>query len=252
MDSVQSRHLRTVLSPAAALRKHRVTDQPRGREYLERLAGEEERWLRAMVKHTARAYQVDPDDLFQDLAEGLIGTDALDMSRDGLRGWLRTRTRWKAKDLARQHRRQPFPTESEELARAVEAGEPPMPTVRAVPEDWDVGRLVMMGLTRDQAQIVILLCWDLGIPVREYAELMHRSYAKARKDRERGLARFHRLFDLEAHEDQAIRTWRRLGLSEAALLLSMPEAEFAAVLRGALAKIHRTFEIGKRRTHHAG
>jgi len=108
-----------VVSPAAALRHHHQNKRTSGREYLERLAGEEERWLRAMVKQTARAYQVDPDDLFQDLAEGLIGTDALDMSRDGLRGW--PRVRCKRRTLRQFHLR-PDPRVPEEVARAAKAG----------------------------------------------------------------------------------------------------------------------------------
>jgi DNA-directed RNA polymerase specialized sigma24 family protein len=227
-----------ILDPREARARHRSRTSPSaGLVYLRALSATERRWLRGMVAGVARTYRVDRDDLMQDLQLSLLECDTIQHGRREVRAWLRRRAQWKAADLLRRHRTGPtrstLPDEVlPDLATAEHAGPD---------RDWNVERLAAFKLSRDEAQVVLLTCWGFDVSLRDFAELVERSYAKTRQDKVRGLRKIEDLFDLEPEERAAFIAYREFGThAAAAVRLGLPEDQLRAVVRRAENKINCT------------
>lgn len=231
---------RPILDPREARDRHRRRHGPSaGLVYLRALAVEERVWMKAMVARIARAHRVDRDDLLQELQLSLLDCDSIDRGRSEVRGWLTRRAQWRAADLLRRDRpdrTRPIPPDEAAAAadRVVAEPEVPDPT-------WTVERLGRLRLSRDEAQVVLLICWGFDVSLRDFAELVERSYAKTRQDKFRGLRKIEELFDLEPEERAAFIALREYGtLTAAAVRLALPEDTVRDLVRRAEHKINRT------------
>lgn len=227
-----------VLDPREARDRHRSRTSPSaGLVYLRALSETERSWLEAMVRQTARTYRVDRDDLLQNLQVSLLECETIDRGRREVRAWLRRRAQWKAADMLRRDR--PSRTSSVPLDEAVSALPAPAPT--GPDPEWDVDRLGAFRLSRDEAQVVLLTCWGFDVSLRDFAELVERSYATTRQHKVRGLRKIEDLFDLRPAERAAFIAYREFGThAAAAVRLGMPEDRLRDLVRCAENKITRT------------
>lgn len=220
------------VDPREALRRDPARQEPSpGLLYLRTIAAEERQWLEKMVVGVAAEYRVDRDDLLQDLRLSLLRCTSIDAGRAELHAWLRRRAEWKALDLLRKTGR--HPTQSLELGP-----EPPAPEPNRIDPDWDVDS--SWHLSRDEAQIVRLICWGEDDSMREISALMGYSYDKGRQVRSRALRKLKKLIDLTPDE---LAAWLALGrlqtYPEAAIKLGLPEEELRVRVRRAEEKIRR-------------
>jgi RNA polymerase sigma factor (sigma-70 family) len=182
--------------------------------YLRTLAEQESAWMKRMVGQVARRYGVDADDLMQEILERLIHTDVEIRGVVSMRSWLARMASWRAADMLRRQRR-----ERVDSLVSMDATPVPDPVASepAGPDfDWTIERLRHLGLRHDEAQVLLLILWGVDMSLRDFAEQTERSYAKTRKDRERGLRKIQELFELTNEETAAFITHRRYGTVESA------------------------------------
>lgn len=227
-----------VLDPREAKARHQQRTQPSsGLVHLRELSAREWAWMVDMTAAVGRSYNVDADDLLQDLALSLLECDVLDRGRTEVHGWMRTRARWRASDMIRRDRDRRAGTRSFEAGGAVE---PTAPEPVRIDLDWSVQRLVDLGLNRGEAQSVLLHCWNLDISMRDFGVLADRSYAAVRQDRSRGLRKIENLFGLDRGESAALVAYREHGtFAAAALHLAIGVHELRSRVAQAEQKIDR-------------
>ncbi|WP_300010422.1 sigma factor [Pseudonocardia sp.] len=221
--------------PTAAEIKAAFTATSPGWVYLESLAADEWAWLKRMVRSVAGRYNVDHEDLLQELQLRLRHCHVLDQGRSAVRSWLTQRAKWMALTMLRTGRRRPdtFPLDDV-------SPDPPAPQEVGLDLDWTVERLRALGLSRDQAQNVLLLAWDIDISMQDYATAIERTYAKVRKDRSRALGKIKDLFDLTDDEEAALVAYRRFGSTAAAAIrLNRPVETVRRLVADAEQKIDR-------------
>lgn len=209
-------------TPEEVRRQHRLKrESTAGEAYLRRMSAEEARWLKAMVSQVARLYRIDFDDLLQEMHLALLRSDSINEGRTGLRSYLAQMATWRAVDQMRRERRQKGQTISlDDLL-----SEPAEP--ESAKPQWDWGPPVSWGLTRDEAQVVRLLCWGFDINMRDFSALTERSHAAVRKNRSRGLSKIEGLFGLTPEERAALFAYRKYGCYKAAAIrLGINEEEF--------------------------
>lgn len=225
------------------LRRHRErSGASAGLEYLRTIAAEEQQWLEKMVVRKAARYHVDQDDLLQDLYLSLLECNSIDVTRSGLRAWLTQRATWKAAALRRMIDRQG-------AQPLDDVPEPPAPDRQPPGFGWDVDEA--WGLSRDEAQIIRLLCWDFDVSMQQFSELAGRTYAKTRQDRSRGLRKIEKLFDLTPQERAAYMALRHhRTYPDAAIALAVSEDVLRVRVGRAIAKIRRV--LGRAGDHPEG
>ena len=85
-------------------------------------------------------------------------------------------------------------------------------------------------------------CTGVDMPLKDFAELVHRSYASVRKEYERGTRKIEALFGLTAEEVLVVREWRKHGTAAAtAPHVNRSGDEVISILEGAHKKIDRIF-----------
>ena len=133
-------------------------------------------------------------------------------------------------------------------AADLEAIENDMATRRPAPDPpgpmtLDTKHLVQLGLTPHEAQVVAMRCTGVDMPLKDFAELVHRSYASVRKEYERGTRKIEELFGLTAEEVLVVRAWRKHGTAAAAAPhLNRSNDEVIQIVEGVHKKIDRIFE----------
>ena len=194
--------------PREVLRRHRrpVAEPNPAAERIERLLAVQGEWLRCRVRSTALDFRLDADELCQELMLSMLRrSTTVDEGNQ------------RSADLARQpgrldrqgHAAPPRPggDRGAEDLEAIEhdmapAGRPPDPPG---PMTLDDKHLVQLGLTPHEAQVVALRCTGVDMPLKDFAELVHRSYASVRKEYERGTRKIEELFGLTAEEVLVVR-----------------------------------------------
>lgn len=233
-----------ILSAREALTRHRARQGPGpGALYLRQLQRTEMDWLRAVTRRTAADYHVDADDLLQELILDLWSCDTLDQGRTGFRSWMAQRARWRAVDMLRNpHLQHSVAADPEDMAELGECAE----RVSGRPQDdWPVGRLRDLGLTGNEARLIVLILWGLDVPLQEVAAQIGRTYGSTRQDRSRGLRRIRQLFDLEPEEEAAfvaVREYR--GIEAAAVRLEIDVEAMRRRFRAAEHKINLVLGAG--------
>ena len=214
-------------------------------ELLELLLQDEGEWLRRKTRHTAMLYGVDADELFQETLLGLLrSTINVDPTQRGLRTWLNQLIRWRAADLSRRERLGrgiPMRLEDldEELNLVVAAPHAPSSADELHEVADHQQRLQEIGLTRDQATTLAMRVSGFELPLKEFAKLVGRPYAKTRQDYSRGLRRVQDWIGLTPAEARALTESRRaVSVEHAAARLGLPVEEFRAILDQAHQKIH--------------
>jgi DNA-directed RNA polymerase specialized sigma24 family protein len=212
-------------------------------ERIERLLTVQGEWLRCRVRSTARHFRLDADELCQELMLSMLRRSmTVDEGNRGVRTWLGSRVDWTAKDMLRRRGRD----ETVEAAD-LEAIEHAMTARGPVPDSpglvtLDMKYLVELGLTTHEAQVVALRCTGVDMSLKDFAELVHRSYASVRKAYERGTRKIEELFGLTAEEVRVVREWRRHGTAAAtAPHVNKSDDEVIQILEGAHKKIDRIF-----------
>jgi DNA-directed RNA polymerase specialized sigma24 family protein len=192
--------------------------------------------MERMVARTARAYGVEADDLLQDLQLSLLQCDTIDRGRREVRGWLKRRAQWRAADVLRReglHRTHVRPLQE------MTGPAPAAPRSTGPDAEWSLERLEGLRLNRDEAQVILLVLWGLDISMREFAELVQRSHAKARQDKSRGLRKIEELFDLEPEERAAFIAIREYDtVTAAAVRLGISNDRLRRLVRQAEHKIN--------------
>jgi DNA-directed RNA polymerase specialized sigma24 family protein len=219
-----------ILDPREAQRRDRQGREPSaGLEYLRTIAAEERQWMEKMVVNVAARFNVDCDDLLQDLKASLLNDDSFDVGRTGHRKWLTQRAVWKAKDLRRiATRHEAEPLES--------TPEPPAPEPKRFDADWDVKP--EWRLSRNEAQIVRLIGWGADYSMRELSELLDRKYDSIRQDKCRAFRKIEKLIGLTPDELVAFLAYRRSpSYAGVAIQLGLSEEELRARIRRAEDKI---------------
>lgn len=146
-----------ILDPREARARHRCRTQPSaGLVYLRALSRQEREWMARMARKVAREFNVDAEDLLQDLQLGLLGCNSIDGGRRAVRSWLTKRARWRAAEIRRADRSHRERTRSLDEVPGLE---PPATDPVGVDLDWSVDRLQCWGLNRDEAQVVLLVVW---------------------------------------------------------------------------------------------
>ncbi len=232
--------------PREVLSRHRrpTTEPNPAAERVERLLAVQGVWLRNRVRCTARYYRLDADELCQELMLSMLRrSTTLDEGNRGLRTWLGGRVDWTAKDMLRRRGR-----EDAMVQEDLEAIEHDMALRRPTPEPpslatLDVRHLVALGLTANEAQVVALRCTGVDMPLKDFAELVHRSHASVRKELERGTRKIENLFGLTSEEVAVVRAWRQHGTAIAAAPhVNRSGDEVIQILEGAHKKIDRIFD----------
>ena len=211
---------------------------------IDRLLAVQGEWLRGRVRSTAHRLRLDTDELCQELMLSMLRrSTTLDEGNRGVRTWLGSRVDW----TAQGHAAPPGSEETsghadleaierEMAARHPAAGSPG-------PITLDVRHLVALGLTPHEAQVVALRCTGVDMPLKDFAELVHRSYASVRKEYERGTRKIEELFGLTAEEVLVVRAWRKHGTAAAAAPhVNRSGEEVIQILEGAHKKIDRIFD----------
>ena len=231
--------------PREVLRRHRrpVAEPNPAAERIERLLAVQGEWLRCRVRATALHLRLDGDELCQELMLSMLRRSmTVDEGNRGVRTWLGARVDWTAKDMLRRRGRDESvgPEDLEaiehEMTRRRPASDPPGPVT------LDVKHLVQLGLTLHEAQVVAFRCTGVDMPLKDFAELVHRSYASVRKEFERGTRKIEELFGLTAEEVHVVREWRKHGTAAAtAPHVNRSGEEVISILEGAHKKIDRVF-----------
>ena len=89
---------------------------------------------------------------------------------------------------------------------------------------------VELGLTNERNRP--LRCTGVDMPMKDFAELVHRSYASVRKEYERGTRKIEALFGLTAEEVLVVRAWRKHGTAAAAPHVNRSGDEVIQILEG--------------------
>lgn len=166
--------------PREVLRRNRrpVCKANPAAERIERLLTVQGDWLRCRVRSTAQRFRLDADELCQELMLSMLRrSTTVDEGNKGVRTWLGSRVDWTAKDMLRRRGR-----EEAVGPEDLQAIEDDMTARRPAPEHpglvtLDVRHLVeQLGLTPNEAQVVAMRCTGVDIPLKDFAELVHRSY----------------------------------------------------------------------------
>lgn len=231
--------------PREVLRRHRrpVAEPNPAAERIERLLAVQGEWLRCRVRATAHHLRLDADELCQELMLSMLRrSTTVDEGNRGVRTWLGSRVDWTAKDMVRRGGREETVSDADlqaieyDMATRRPAPDPPGPVT------LDVKHLVQLGLTLHEAQVVALRCTGVDMPLKDFAELVHRSYASVRKEYERGTRKIEALFGLTAEEILVVREWRKHGTAAAtAPHVNRSGDEVISILEGAHKKIDRIF-----------
>jgi DNA-directed RNA polymerase specialized sigma24 family protein len=220
-----------------------VCDANPAAERIERLLCVQGEWLRSRVRSTAHHFRLDSDELCQELMLSMLRrSTTVDEGNRGVRSWLGSRVDWTAQDMLRRRGRDEtvdaknLEAIEHEMAARRPAPDPPTPMT------LDVKHLVELGLTPNEAQTVALRCTGVDMPLKDFAELVHRSYASVRKELERGTRKIEELFGLTAEEAVVVRAWRKHGTAAAAAPhVNRSGDEVISILEGAHKKIDRIF-----------
>ena len=231
--------------PRDVLHRHRrpVAEPNPAAERIERLLAVQGEWLHGRVRSTARHFRLDPNELCQELMLSMLRRSTMaDEGNRGVRSWLGSRVDWTAQDMLRRRGREE--TVSDADLEAIERG---MAARRPAPDPpgpmtLDTRHLIELGLTPNEAQVVALRCTGVDMPLKDFAELVHRSYASVRKEYERGTRKIEELFGLTAEEVLVVREWRKHGTAAAtAPHVNRSGDEVISILEGAHKKIDRIF-----------
>ena len=227
--------------PRDVLRRHRrpVAEPNPAAERIERLLEVQGEWLRVRVRSSAHHFRLDPDELCQELMLSMLRrSTTVDEGNRGVRSWLGSRVDWTAQDMLRRRGREET-VEAADLESIEHDGR----RLPAPDPSLDVKHLVQMGLTLHEAQVVALRCTGVDMPLKDFAELVHRSYASVRKEYERGTRKIEELFGLTAEEILVVRAWRKHGTAAAtAPHVNRSGDEVIQILEGAHKKIDRIFD----------
>ena len=232
--------------PRDVLRRHRrpVAEPNPAAERIERLLCVQGEWLRNRVKHTAHHFRLDADELCQELMLSMLRrSTTVDEGNRGVRTWLGSRVDWTAKDMLRRRGREETigPEDLEAIEHEISARHPA--PEHPGPVTLDMKHLVELGLTPHEAQVVALRCTGVDMPLKDFAELVHRSYASVRKEYERGTRKIEELFGLTAEEVLVVRAWRKHGTAAAAAPhVNRSNDEVIQIVEGVHKKIDRIFE----------
>ena len=168
---------------------------------------------------------------------------------DGRRGkprsrtWLARRVDWTAKDMLRRRGRRGVGRRRGSRGHRARDDPPPACVRPAGPVTLDVKHLVSWGSPLHEAQVVAFRCTGVDMPLKDFAELVHRSYASVRKEFERGTRKIEELFGLTAEEVHVVRAWRKHGTAAAtAPHVNRSGDEVIQILEGAHKKIDRIFD----------
>lgn len=231
--------------PRDVLRRHRrpVREPNAAADRIERLLEVQGAWLRCRVRSTAHRLRLDADELCQELMLSILRrSTTVDEGNKGVRTWLGSRIDWTAQDMLRRRGREETvgPQDLEAIERDM-AARCPM-SESPGPATLDVKQLVQLGLTLHEAQVVALRCTGVDMSLKDFAELVHRSYASVRKELERGTRKIEDLFGLTAEEIVVVRAWRKHGSAAAtAPHVNRSGDEVLSILEGAHKKIDRIF-----------
>jgi DNA-directed RNA polymerase specialized sigma24 family protein len=232
--------------PRGVLRQHRrpIAGPNPAAERIERLLAVQGLWLRDRVRCTARRYRLDADELCQELMLSMLRRSAtVDEGNPGVRSWLGGRVDWTAHDMLRRRGREDIvsPDDLAAIERDMSARRPVQESPALV--TLDVRYLIELGLTPNEAQVVAFRCTGIDMPLKEFADLVHRSHASVRKEFERGTRKIENLFDLTAEELLVVRAWRRHGTAAAtAPHVNRTGEDVIRILEGAHKKIDRIFD----------
>lgn len=227
-------------------RHRRRTPPTSGSIYLSQISRDEFEWLRGMAAGVARSYNIDPDDLVQELILRIASSNVLDAGRRGYRGWMKQCAKWRAADMLRtelSRKTDPHPPE-ELVAVAEEKGA----ETHDVDAEWDPRWLSKVSLSPYEVRVVQLILWGMGSALRSFAELVGRSYDATRQDKSRAVRKIRELFELEPEEHAAFVALREYGSSiAAAARLGIEVDELLRRVRRAEKKIHRVLGTGRAR-----
>jgi DNA-directed RNA polymerase specialized sigma24 family protein len=236
-----------IRDPREVLRRNRrpVCAANPAAERIERLLAVQGDWLRCRVRSTAQRFRLDPDELCQELMLSMLRrSTTVDEGNKGVRTWLGSRVDWTAKDILRRRGR-----EEAVGPEDLQAIDDDMIARRPTPEfpgpvTLDVRHLVeQLGLTQNEAQVVAMRCTGVDMPLKDFAELVHRRYADMSREYERGTRKIERLFGLTAEEVRVVRAWRKRGTAAAAAPhVDKSGDEVIQILEGARKKIDRIFD----------
>jgi DNA-directed RNA polymerase specialized sigma24 family protein len=231
--------------PREVLRRNRrpVCEANPAAERIERLLAVQGDWLRGRVRRTARRFRLDPDELCQELMLSMLRrSTTVDEGNRGVRTWLGGRVDWTAQDMLRRRGREETVAVEDLEAVDREAAARCTDTDLPGPVTLNLDHLVELGLTRNEAQVVALRCSGIDMPLKDFAELVQRSYASIRKEYERGTRKIEELFGLTAEEVAVVRAWRKHGTAAAAAPhVNRSGDEVISILEGAHKKIDRIF-----------
>ena len=232
--------------PRDVLRRHRrpVPESNPAAERIERLLEVQGGWLRVRVRSTAHHFRLDPDELCQELMLSMLRrSTTVDEGNRGVRSWLGSRVDWTAQDMLRRRGREETVGAADleaiehDMARRRPPPDPPGPMT------LDMKHLVEWGLTPHEAQVVALRCTGVDMPMKDFAELVQRSYSSVRKEYERGTRKIEELFGLTAEEVLVVRAWRKHGTAAAAAPhVNRSNDEVIQIVEGVHKKIDRIFE----------
>jgi DNA-directed RNA polymerase specialized sigma24 family protein len=229
-----------ILDPREARDRHwRRNGESAGLLFLQALTTQERLWMEQMVTGIARAYGVDRDELLQELHLSLLTCDSIDSGRQSVRAWLRRRARWRAADMLRAS------PGNRNIRHSIDDifPEPVSPLSYEPNPDWSIERIRRLGLNRDEAQVVLLVLWGVDVSLRDFSELVERSYSKTRVDKFRGLKKIKDLFDLDPEENAALIAYRKFGtMGPAAHSLGISKTEFRTLAGRARRKIDLVLE----------
>lgn len=232
--------------PRSVLRANRpaTPDDNPAAERVERLLEVQGDWLRRRVLRRARHYRLDGGDLCQQLMEGLLRrSTTVDERNPGVRSWLSVRIEYTAVDMVRAAgRSSPAGPEELEMIEREAAARGRWPADPNTEITIDPQHLIKIGLTPHEAQTVAMHCTGVDMTLKEFAELVHRSYSAVRKELERGKRKIENLFGLTPAEAEVIRAWRKHGsVQEAARATRRSREDVVRNLEDAHKKIDRIF-----------
>ncbi len=192
-------------------------------------------------------FRLDADELCQELMLSMLRrSTTVDEGNSGVRTWLGSRVDWTAQDMLRRRGREETVGRRGSRGHRARHGHPPAGAGSAGPDDARRRNTWSSWASRPhEAQVVALRCTGVDMPLKDFAELVHRSYASVRKEYERGTRKIEELFGLTAEEVLVVRAWRKHGTAAAAAPhVNRSSDEVIQIVEGAHKKIDRIFRDG--------
>ncbi len=203
-------------------------------------------WLLVRCAKAAAGWAgFDKFDVYQETIKRLLTSSMrVDPGNKGLRTFLSLHVEWATRDLIAKHAKDKgveLPPEEFDAKLEQSAAE----RLDQTPDSDGPGRSVSAmiadaPLSDPQANAIGNECGEPGLPAKEFALMVGRSYSQIRKDKERGLRNLHTWLGLTEDEEKAFIAVRRYGsVGEAARFLGRPAPEIRALFAGAQRKIDR-------------